>query len=478
MPSIADILVIDDDENMLEVFTDILEAAGFRVFAAQNGYEALKLSEEQDFPVTITDLRLPGIDGLELLREFKEKNHPSCVIVMTAYATVETALEAMKQGAYDYITKPFSDDEIVPMVRRALEYVSLTNEVKYLRGKMQSQCEVEARHAMSLLVGKSPQMRRIRELIEIVAEVDSTVLIQGETGTGKELVARAIHASSDRAEEPFIALSCASLPGSLLESELFGYERGAFTGAIRSKKGWLEVAHLGTLFLDEVGEISPETQVKLLRFLQERSFERIGGRSSVEIDVRVIAAANNDLEKAVQEGTFREDLYYRLNIIPIYLPPLRERKGDVPLLVAFFLEKFRHQAKREVEGISPEALALMSEYDWPGNVRELENVIENAVVLTRDSVIMPYTLPKAVRDSHHAGSESYSLRENEKRLILKALTATDWEIKRAAELLEISRPTLYSKMSKHGIKKGRQVSRMLPGANDECMSETLHAPWS
>ena len=456
MSDVVDILVIDDDENILEIFTDVLEASGFRVFAAENGYEALKLAEERDFPVTITDLRLPGIDGLELLRKFKESNHASCVIVMTAYATVETALEAMKQGAYDYITKPFSDDAIILMIRRAVEYVSLKNEVKYLRGKMQSQYEADG------LVGKSAQMRCIRELIKIMAEVDSTVLIQGETGTGKELVARAIHSNSDRAEQPFIPLSCASLSSGLLESELFGHEKGAFTGATRNKKGWLEVAHLGTLFLDEVGEMSPETQVKLLRFLQEHSFERVGGTSRIEIDIRVIAATNKDLKKAIEEGSFREDLYYRLSTVPIHMPPLRERKGDMPLLAAFFLEKFRYQAKRDIKGISSEALALMSEYDWPGNVRELENSIERAVVLSRDDVIMPYTLPEVVRGYHHTESESYSLRENEKKLILKALAAADWEIKKSAQLLEISRPTLYSKMSKHGIKKGRQVSRMLP----------------
>ena len=447
MSTTVDILVVDDDENLLEIFTDVLSAEGYRVFVAQNGYEALKLTEEREFPVIITDLRLPGIDGLELLRKFKESNYSSCVIVMTGYGSAQTAVEAMKQGAYDYITRPFSDDEIILMAQKAVEYVSLKNEVKYLREKMQSQYKVDG------LIGKSPQMRRIYELIKIVAEVDSTVLIQGESGTGKELVAKAIHENSNRAEKPFAALSCVSLPGSLLESELFGYEKGAFTGATKNKKGWLEVAHLGTLFLDEVGDISHETQMKLLRFLQEHSFERVGGTNPIKVDIRVIAATNKDLEKAVQEGSFREDLYYRLNTIPIHLPPLRERKEDIPILAAHFLEKFRHEVKREIETISPEALSLMSEYDWPGNVRELENAIERAVVLSRDNVIIPYALPEAVRKSQHTESDSYSLRENEERLILKALAATNGEIKKAAQLLEISRPTLYSKMEKHDIKK-------------------------
>jgi len=389
---------------------------------------------------------------------------------MTAYGTVETAVEGMKQGAYDYIAKPFSDDEIILMVRRAVEYISLKNEVKCVREKMQSQYEVDG------LIGKSPQMRRIREFIKIVAEVDSTVLIQGESGTGKELVARAIHSNSSRAEKSFVALSCASFPDSLLESELFGYEKGAFTGAIRNKKGYLEVAHLGTLFLDEVGEISHQTQAKLLRFLQERSFEQVGGTSLIKVDIRVIAATNKDLEKAVQEGSFREDLYYRLNTIPIHLPPLGERREDIPILAAHFLEKFRHKAKREIESISPEALVLMSEYDWPGNVRELENAIERAVALSRDAVIMPYALPEAVRESH-TESESCSLRENEKKLILKALAATNGEIKKAAQLLEISRPTLYSKMEKHKIKTNHRGTetrrrRLLPKKVKESISAT------
>lgn len=453
--SVPHILVIDDEPMMRVAISDALSRERFRVKTAETALEGMELVKGQSFDVVITDLRLPKGSGLEVLKACKETSPETEVILITAYGTVETAVQAMKDGAYDYLTKPFSMDELVLLTKRCTKLRSL--EAENLRLKE----EIERQSRFQGIVGKSPPMQEVFELIEVVTQNTATVLIIGESGTGKELVANAIHHRSPRKDGPFIKVNCAALPETLLESELFGHEKGAFTGAIRQRKGRFELADGGTLFLDEVGEIPLSLQVKLLRVLQEREFERLGGAETLKVDVRIICATKRDLTEGVKKGTFREDLYYRLNVIPIYLPPLRKRKEDIPLLVDHFLRLYSQKMGRAEKGISEEALGLLMNYDYPGNVRELENAIERAVALGKGEAIGPSDLPITLREGKGLPPPPSSLpgrtlvealQEYEKACIMEALRRAGGMKGKAAELLGISRKTLWEKVNLYGLK--------------------------
>jgi Nif-specific regulatory protein len=387
------LLIVDDEPNIRRVLTAVFEKAGYRVLTAESGKKALDIiATEPHIHAMICDLIMPDLNGVEVLKAAKEINPQISVVMITAHGTIRTAVDAMKLGAFDYITKPFDMDEIKLVVKNAVERSQLLEENVHLRQ------ELKSRYSFQGIVGSSSKMQEVFKIVERVANSNATVLIRGESGTGKELIARAIHYSSPRAAKPFIAVSCAALPETLLESELFGYEKGAFTGAVGQKAGRFELAHQGTLFLDEIPEISPAMQVKLLRVLQEREFERVGGTKTIRVDVRLIAATNRDLEQLVAEGHFRPDLYYRLQVIQIFLPPLRERTEDIPLLVQHFIEKYNKENGKSVKGVSNETMDILMKYHWPGNVRELENVIERGVVLadTDAELITPDLLPSGL----------------------------------------------------------------------------------
>ena len=435
---------------MRALLEKVLHREGYEVVCAGDGQEALRLLEEVD--LAIVDLRMPRMDGLSLLREARSRGVRVPVIVMTAFGSIDSAVEAMKAGAYHYLTKPFSLEEALVLVERALRERELERELEALRR------EVERRYGFHNLVGKSKAMQQVFELIRRVSHSRSTVLIQGSSGTGKELVARAIHYSSPRRDRPFVAVECSAIPETLLESELFGYVRGAFTGAVTSRKGLLEEADGGTLFLDEIGDLSPSMQVKLLRTLQEREVRRIGAQQSVKVDVRLIAATNRDLEEAVRRGEFRADLFYRLNVITINLPDLKDRPEDIPLLAHHFLRKFAEANGEHKRGISKEAMDLLMNYHWPGNVRELENVIERAVILGRGPEVLPEDLPPRLRQPSRpaAGEEvplpqGLTLRELELRYIQEVLRRTGGRKAEAARLLGISRRTLYRRLRELGV---------------------------
>lgn len=388
------LLIVDDEPNIRRVLTAVFEKAGYRVLTAENGRKALDVvSSEPDVNVMICDLIMPDLNGVEVLKSAKEINPQLSVVMITAHGTIKTAVDAMKLGAFDYITKPFDMDEIKLVVKNAAERSELLGENIHLKQ------ELKSRYSFEGIIGSSSKMQEVFKIVERVANSNATVLIRGESGTGKELIARAIHYNSPRAAKPFIAVSCAALPETLLESELFGYEKGAFTGAVGQKAGRFELAHQGTLFLDEVPEISPPVQVKLLRVLQEREFERVGGTKTIRVDVRLIAATNRDLEQLVAEGHFRPDLYYRLQVIQVFLPPLRERTEDIPLLVQHFVEKYNKENGKCVKGVTDETMDLLMKYRWPGNVRELENVIERGVVLADadEDLITPDLLPSMLQ---------------------------------------------------------------------------------
>jgi len=388
------LLIVDDEPNIRRVLTAVFEKAGYRVLTAENGRKALDVvSSEPDVNVMICDLIMPDLNGVEVLKSAKEINPQLSVVMITAHGTIKTAVDAMKLGAFDYITKPFDMDEIKLVVKNAAERSELLEENIHLKQ------ELKSRYSFEGIIGSSSKMQEVFKIVERVANSNATVLIRGESGTGKELIARAIHYNSPRAARPFIAVSCAALPETLLESELFGYEKGAFTGAVGQKAGRFELAHQGTLFLDEVPEISPPVQVKLLRVLQEREFERVGGTKTIKVDVRLIAATNRDLEQLVAEGHFRPDLYYRLQVIQVFLPPLRERTEDIPLLVQHFIEKYNKENGKFVKGVTDETMELLMKYRWPGNVRELENVIERGVVLAdaNEDLITPDLLPSMLQ---------------------------------------------------------------------------------
>lgn len=431
------LLLIDDDKTALDGLVKILAHDGYPVSGVLSGYEALNLLSRKTFDIIVTDMKLPGMGGLSLIHELRKKEEPIAIVVITAYSSVKTAVEAIKCGADDYLTKPINIEELALVLEKLWERQQLIVQNRLLKEKLKD------KYKFSELVGSTPQMHRIFKMIEDVAPSTASTLILGETGTGKELVANAIHYQSDRACMPFVALHCAALSEGVLESELFGHEKGAFTGAVQLRKGRFELADGGTLFLDEVGELSLKVQVKLLRILEKGEFERVGGEKTIKVDVRLIAATNRDLEREVSEGRFREDLFYRLNVITIHLPPLRERREDIPLLSNFFVIKYAKKYKKELKGFTPEAMEALCAYHWQGNVRELENVIERSIVLCKKSVVAVDHLPKNIVPNKedrstikiHMGT---SLKEAEKEIIQKTLFMTNGSKKEAAKILGIS----------------------------------------
>ena len=439
----ARILIVDDEAVVRESMRDWLIDAGYEVFTAENGPQALDVIERERVGIVLADLVMPGMDGIELMKRAKELAPSIAVIIITAYGSIPTAIAAMREGAYDYIEKPFCPERVELLVQKLLEHQNLVQENISLRHKL------EERYRFENIIAKSHKMQKVIELIKTVARSNASVLIIGDTGTGKELVARAIHSQSHRRDKPFVAVSCAALPESLLESELFGHERGSFTGAIAQRKGRFELANKGTLFLDEIGEISANIQVHLLRVLEDKEFTRVGGTEPTRVDVRLVTATNKDLKRAVERGEFREDLYYRINVVTIELPPLRERKEDIPLLANHFLSKFAQENQKDITGFSPEATDLLLNYEWPGNVRELENAIERAVILARDNVITAAELaPEALA---HPGAPGKDLREVERDHILNVLARTGGNYSQAARILGITRMTLYNKAKAYGI---------------------------
>jgi DNA-binding NtrC family response regulator len=443
----AHILVVDDEEIVRESLTGWLEEDGYSVATAPDGKGAIERVRAEPWSVLLVDLKMPGIDGLQVLEEARKIQPQTVIIIMTAYATVDTAVQAMKMGAYDYLVKPFEPEELSLMMTRLTAQQDLLRENTLLKKALKEQ------HGFQSLVTKNRKMENLFELARAAAKSSSTILILGDSGTGKELLARATHAESPSCKGPFVAVSCAALTETLLESELFGHEKGAFTGAAFRKKGKFELAHGGTLFLDEIGDISSKLQLDLLRALEERRFYRVGGTEPIHVETRIIAATNRDLRKAVEDGDFREDLFYRLNVIPMVLPPLKDRKEDIPLLIEHFLERLELETGKRLSGISPEAMDLLLAYDWPGNVRELKNVLERGAVLAKEPVIQADDLGLALQDGDAGTEETGSLREVERSHILKVLNEQNWNVTRSAQTLGIDRVTLYSKIRKYGLKR-------------------------
>jgi len=462
------ILIIDDDKSLLESYTVLLEDE-FQVSTAESGESGLELLRHEDVHLILLDVRLPDISGIEVLRRIKALDENVDVIMITAVKDVRVAVEAIKLGAYDYLEKPFEIDEILALLRRTLEHQTLLREVLYLR-------DLRAEVDRYFVVGRSPKMRQIYDLITRVADTNATVLINGESGVGKELIARAIHQQSQRRLNPFVAVNCAAISEHLVESELFGHERGAFTGAIEMHRGKFELAHTGTLFLDEVGSLRLDLQAKLLRVLQEREFERVGGGKTIRTDVRIVAASNQDLKQMVVDRTFRDDLFYRLNVIPVHVPPLRDRREDILLLVNHFLRKYNKDFGRQVQGVTSEALALLTHYHWPGNVRELENVIERLVVLSRHRILdiedMPLDL-KSVQGhlAHDLFTTGADLRqakaEFERHYIVQTLERYGWNQTEAAKRLGIHRNTLLTKMDMLQIRSTASSESSTPKAPED-----------
>ena len=451
----ARVLIVDDEKSMRDLLSITLEKEGYDVETAAGGELAIEMLHREMVDAVITDLRMPKVDGLQVLRAAKESSPDIAVIVITAVASTETAVEAMKLGAYDYITKPFKLDEVNLIVRNALERKRLRDENLYLRRQLETQ------HRFENIIGKSARIAEVFDTIRKIADSPSTAMITGESGTGKELVARAIHFNSYRRDKPFMSVNCGAIPEGLMESELFGHVRGAFTGAVSNKVGLFSAAEGGTLFLDEITEIPPLLQVKLLRAIQLREIRRVGDTKDMKTDVRLIAASNRDLEGAVQEGILREDLFYRLNVIPIQLPPLRERREDIPLLIAHFLQKFSKELGKDVRAVAPEAMAVLERYHWPGNIRELENVLERAIVLGGADMVGVESLPESVRRERPVkGLESVEIPEDgldleatldaiEGRYLQRALDRTGGEQTNAAELLKMTFRQFRYKLQKH-----------------------------
>ncbi len=445
------VLIIEDDESLRRVTEFTLQQAGYRVLCAAEGEQGLRLFAAEAPPVVVTDIQMPGLSGYEVLQRIKEQRSETLVIVITAYGTVEKAVEAMKLGAYDFLTKPFGREELKLVIDKAFSFCGLQEENLRLRERLADKID------FTNLIGISDEMQQVFSVVRRVAATEATVLITGESGTGKELIARAIHNGSERRDGSFIAVNCAAIPRELLESELFGHVRGAFTGAVKDRKGKFEQADGGTIFLDEVGELPVDLQPKLLRALQEREIEPVGGEPR-RIDVRVVAATNRDLEAAISEGGFREDLYYRLSVIPVHLPPLRGRRTDIPLLVKHFLRK---HGGGETIAVADGALAALCAYDWPGNVRELENAVERMIILRRGEDIAEADLPPKIRGAGERPAEGllnlpdsgYPLEELEKEAVLIALRRNGWNQTRAAAFLRIPRHTLIYRMEKYGIRR-------------------------
>lgn len=458
------ILVVDDEMIVCESCKRILEEEEYEVEVALSGKEAFEKMKENPFDIVITDLKMPGIDGMEVLKTFRKEYPDAIVIMITGFSTVETAVEAMKLGAVDYIPKPFTPDEVSIVVRKAIEKKSLLLENIYLRQELQE------KYGFHNIVGKSKKMQEIYRIIAKVANTDSTVLIYGQSGTGKELIARAIHFNSPRRDKQFVPVDCAVLSENLLESELFGHVRGSFTGAVTTKPGLFEVADGGTVFLDEVGNISLAIQAKLLRVLQEREFTPVGGTKAKKVDIRLIAATNKELEKMIKEETFREDLYYRLNIVPIYLPPLRERQEDIPMLAVHFLKKYAEEMGKTIKGFTPEAMEKLMKYPWPGNARELENVIERTVVMIDEEMVrvdhlfLPGQREQESSGEKHIPTTSEELKEIKKQMrekaveevekafVLSALERHHWNVTRAAEEVGMLRPNFQALMRKYNLR--------------------------
>ncbi len=449
------ILVADDEEVMRDVLAALLSTESYAVDLAENGTQALEMVREREYGVVLLDLMMPDMDGFQVLEELKKSGNSPKVVMLTAFASYDKAVKATKLGAYTFIDKPFKNDKLLLEIKNAMKEYRLEEENRRLRESLRQ------RYGFQNIVGKSAAMQQVFDLIKQVAPRRSTVLIQGESGTGKELVAKAIHASSGRADAPFVAINCGNIPSELLESELFGHVRGAYTGATSAKKGLFEVAHGGTLFLDEISTISIEIQAKLLRVIQEREFRRLGGLENIKMDVRIIVATNMDLQAAVRQGTFRDDLFYRLNVIVIKIPPLRERTEDIPLLCKHFIRKYGEENQRDDCSLEPSALKTLMDYDWPGNVRELENVIERAMVLSPGNIIAADLFPKNItapspETSLRFTPEGISLKEKvgnfEKAIILEALDKTAGNQKKAARLLSVNATTLSEKLKRLKIK--------------------------
>ena len=451
------LLVIDDEENMQHMLSKVLGKTGYIVETASDGHEGLKMIQNTDFDFILCDIKMPNMSGMDFLKAAHDNIRTTTVIMMSAYGTIDTAIEAMKLGAYDYISKPFKTDEVYLTLKKAEEREILRQENRLLKERIK---KIEGNYNFGSLVAKSEAMRSMFQIAAKAAQYKTTVLILGGSGTGKEFIARAIHFEGDRSDMPLVPVNCGGIPETLMESELFGYKKGAFTGADRNKKGLFQEAEGGTIFLDEIGELPLALQVKLLRVLQENEIRMVGDSKSMKIDVRVIAATAKDLEEEVKKGTFREDLFYRLNVLSIAIPPLRDRSEDIPLLCDHFIKRFNNRLGKNITGIAPAALSRLLEYNWPGNVRELENAIERAVVLAEDALLLSDHFPPDIGEQFGDDQldefiDGHSLKAAqklmEKKLITKALTKTDGNRTQAARLLEISHPSLLSKIKTYGI---------------------------
>jgi two-component system, NtrC family, response regulator HydG len=446
------ILIVDDDQSHRLMLKATLNEKNYAVFEVEDGADAIKLVEQEFYDLILLDLKMKNVDGITALKKIKNISPAIPVIIMTAFSSVHSAVEALKLGASDYLVKPLDMDVVCHTISKTLDYLHLVSENELLRERIGQDFDI------SSIVGKSKKMREVFEIIALSAPSDATILILGESGTGKELIANAIHQNSNRKDKPFIKVNCAALPENLLESELFGHEKGAFTGAVNRRQGRFELADGGTLFLDEIGDMTISTQAKILRVLQEGEFERVGGEKTIGVNVRVIAATNKDLELEVEDGNFRKDLFYRLSVVPIMVPPLRERKDDIPLLAEYFLKKYADKNNRLIRGFTPDTIDLLMRYGWSGNIRELENVIERAVIMASAEFITPDALPISLKtfvtDSDEQAAEVFAgrpIKEVEKELIIKTLGKTDNNITRAAELLGISRRTLHNKIKEYNI---------------------------
>ena len=442
------IMIVDDEMIVRQSLLTWFEKYGHEVETAASGLEALEKLEQKPFQIMFVDIKMPGMDGLELLEKVKQEYPEILVVIITAYGSIESAVKAMRTGASDYLLKPFKPDQLSLVMERITCHQKITREYQYLKGHLEQITRFDN------IIGQSAPMKKLYAVIPEVARSDASILITGETGTGKELVARAIHAKSLRAELPFIAINCGALPDTLMESELFGHKKGAFTGAAHARKGFLEIVSGGTLFLDEIGDISPKMQVDLLRVLEEKQMFRVGSETPVAVDFRLVSATRHHLEDRIQEGGFREDFYYRVNVIKIRLPALRERKDDIGLLAEHFMEKYSHETTKIVDRIRPDAVTLLTSYDWPGNVRELENAIERAVVLSRSRTLTAEDF-SFLQPARAAAPGSKTLKAVQKDHILRVLDEQDWQITRSAQILGINRATLYKIIKRDQLKKDR-----------------------
>ncbi|UCC39080.1 MAG: sigma-54-dependent Fis family transcriptional regulator [Candidatus Aminicenantes bacterium] len=435
------ILVVDDEDIVRESLRDWLGGVGYKVEIAESGDEALQIIKQKEIKIMLADLFMPGMDGIELMKKAKEIVPTISTVIITAHGTIQTAISAIREGAHDYVEKPFCPEKVELIIKNLVEHQDLIEENISLRRKIEDRFHFEG------IIAKSPKMLKIIELIKTVAPTNATVLIIGKTGTGKEVIARAIHHQSPRRNKPFIATSCAALPESLLESELFGHEKGSFTGAVERKKGKFEAGDSGTLFLDEIGEINANTQIHLLRALEEKKITRVGGNEEIKVDVRVIAATNKDLKTMVKQGGFREDLYYRLNVVTIELPPLKDRMEDILPLAEHFLKKYAEENNKRIKNFSPEVVEFMLNYSWPGNVRELENMIERGVILSKNTAIALGELPQDI--IHPAPADGKTIEAVEKNHIISVLEETNGNVSKAAKILGVRRTTLYNKLKKY-----------------------------